>query len=99
MKYTLQISEFYVKFFQVHFKDGTSDEYDAIIKFTGYLHKFDFLGDELKLNSRNVYVPPGLYKQTVSMKNNRLFFIGMQDLYYTYTLFQAQGSYRIETRN
>ena len=82
--------------FQVHFKDGTSDEYDAIIKCTGYLHKFDFLGDDLKLNSRNVFVPPGLYKQTVSMRNNRLFFIGMQDLFYTYTLFQAQGSYHLK---
>lgn len=76
---------------RVHFKDGTSDEYDAIIKCTGYLTKFNFLGEKLTLNARNVFVPPGLYKQCVSMKNKNLFFIGMQDLFYTYTLFQAQA--------
>lgn len=60
------------------FKDGSSEEYDAIIKCTGYLHKFPFLPEEMMLETRNVFVPPGLWKQTVSMKNNQLMFIGMQ---------------------
>lgn len=76
---------------KVTFKDGETDEYDAIIKCTGYLHKFDFLDESLQLKTRNILCPPDLYRQTVSMKNSKLMYIGMQDLYYTYTLFQAQA--------
>ena len=48
---------------------------------------------ELSLESKTVMVPRGLFKQTVSMANNKLFFIGMQNLFYTFTLLQAQGRF------
>ena len=46
---------------------------------------------ELNLKCRNMMVPSGLYNQCVSLQNSQLFFIGMQDQYYTFTMFQLQG--------
>jgi len=80
----------------VTFKDGTTGEYDVIIKCTGYLHSFPFLPKELNLKCRNMMVPSGLYNQCVSLQNSQLFFIGMQDQYYTFTMFQLQGFYMRE---
>ena len=37
----------------VHFKDGSSKEYDAIILCTGYKHHFPFLDDDLRLRTHN----------------------------------------------
>ena len=95
----------------VTFKDGTSDDYDVIIKCTGYLHSFPFLSEgnllnltmnlkhisELMLKCRNQMVPTGMYNQCVSLQNSKLFFIGMQDQYYTFTMFQLQGTATVYT--
>ncbi len=75
----------------VHFKDGTSKDADAIILCTGYLHHHPFLEDDLRLRSRNRLYPPGLYKGIAWEANPRLFFVGMQDQYYTFNMFDVQA--------
>jgi trimethylamine monooxygenase len=75
------------------FKDGTSKEVDAIILCTGYQHHFPFLPNELTLNTHNRLYPEGLYKGIVSLANPKLMFLGMQDQYYTFNMFDAQAWY------
>ena len=74
-----------------YFKDGTSREVDAIILCTGYLHHFPFLPDELRLKTGNRMWPLGLYKGVVWDKNPKLFYLGMQDQWYTFNMFDAQA--------
>ena len=56
----------------------------------GYLHKFDFLPEEFSELGGNILVPNGLYKQCISMKNEKVWFIGMQNLVYSAPMFQLQ---------
>ena len=80
----------------VHFKDGSTAEVDAIILCTGYLYSYPFLKDDsLRLKSANVIYPDGLYKNTLWIKggNNKLMYIGAQDQYYTYTIFDVQAKW------
>ena len=74
-----------------HFKDGTRKEVDAIIICTGYQHHFPFLPDELRLKTNNRLWPLGLYKGVVWEKNPKLLYLGMQDQYYTFNMFDAQA--------
>ena len=74
-----------------HFKDGTTAEVDAIILCTGYLHHFPFLPDDLRLVTGNRMWPLGLYKGVVWENNPKLFYIGMQDQFYTFNMFDAQA--------
>lgn len=74
-----------------HFKDGTTKEIDAIILCTGYLHHFPFLPDDLRLKTTNRLWPLGLYQGVVWEENPRLFYIGMQDQFYTFNMFDAQA--------
>ena len=74
-----------------HFIDGTSKEVDAIILCTGYLHHFPFLPDDLRLQTNNRLWPLGLYKGVVWEDNPKLFYIGMQDQFYTFNMFDAQA--------
>jgi len=76
-----------------HFKDGTSKEVDAIILCTGYQHYFPFLPNELTLTTHNRMYPEGLYKGIISLANPKLIFLGMQDQYYTFNMFDAQAWY------
>lgn len=73
------------------FKDGTSEEFDAVILCTGYQHKFPFLPDNLRLKTKNCLYPDHLYKGVISEENERLIFLGMQDQYYTFNMFDAQA--------
>lgn len=75
----------------VHFSDGTSKDVDAIILCTGYQHSFPFLADDLKLRTHNRLYSPGLYKGVVWNENPDLFYIGMQDQWYTFTMFDAEA--------
>ncbi|MBX9692032.1 MAG: NAD(P)/FAD-dependent oxidoreductase, partial [Cyanobacteria bacterium] len=75
------------------FKDGTTKDVDAIILCTGYLHHFPFLPEDLRLSTSNRLWPLGLYKGVVWEKNPRLFYLGMQDQYYTFNMFDAQAWY------
>src|SRR6185369_9728023 len=75
----------------VFFKDGTSREVDAIILCTGYQHHFPFLPDDLRLKTANRLWPLGLYKGVVWEENPKLFYLGMQDQFYTFNMFDAQA--------
>ena len=74
-----------------HFKDGTTTDVNAIILCTGYLHHFPFLTDDLKLVTGNRMWAPGLYKGVVWQDNPKLFYLGMQDQFYTFNMFDAQA--------
>ncbi len=74
-----------------HFQDGTSKDIDAIILCTGYLHHFPFLPDDLKLKTENRMWPLGLYKGVVWDENPKFHYIGMQDQFYTFNMFDAQA--------
>lgn len=75
------------------FKDGTQKNVDAIILCTGYQHHFPFLPDELKLKTGNRLWPLRLYKGVVWEHNPKLFYLGMQDQYFTFNMFDAQAWY------
>jgi trimethylamine monooxygenase len=77
----------------VHFKDDSTQEADAIVLCTGYLHHFPFLPDELRLKTRNRLYPPRLYKGIVWLDNPKLMYLGMQDQFYTFNMFDAQAWY------
>ena len=76
-----------------HFKDGTTKEVDALILCTGYQHHFPFLPDSLRLKTANRLWTDDLYNGIVYEKNPQLFYIGMQDQFYTFNMFDAQAWY------
>ena len=76
-----------------YFEDGTSKAVDAIVLCTGYQHNFPFLPDSLRLKTNNRLYPLGLYKGIVWQDNPQLMYIGMQDQYYTFNMFDAQAWY------
>ena len=75
------------------FQDGTRKDVDAIILCTGYLHYFPFLPDELRLETANRMWAPGLYKGVLWQDNPKLSYLGMQDQFYTFNMFDAQAWY------
>ncbi|XP_033742268.1 flavin-containing monooxygenase FMO GS-OX3-like [Pecten maximus] len=79
----------------IHFKDGTTAEVDVIILCTGYLYHFPYLSESLRLRSKLSMYPDGLYKGTMWMDdgNNKLFYLSMQDQYYSYTMFDIQAEW------
>lgn len=74
-----------------HFTDDTSKRIDVIILCTGYLHHFPFLPDDLRLRTNNRLWPLGLYKGVAWEENPKLFYLGMQDQFYTFNMFDAQA--------
>lgn len=76
-----------------YFKDGSSKEVDAIILCTGYQHHFPFMAEGLRLKTANRLWPLGLYQGVVWEENPRLHYIGMQDQFYTFNMFDAQAWY------
>jgi trimethylamine monooxygenase len=77
----------------VSFSDGTQKEVDAIILCTGYLHHFPFMEEKLRLRTENRLAPADLYKTVVWQHNPRLLYLGMQDQWYTFNMFDAQAWY------
>jgi len=76
------------------FKDGSTVDVDAIVLCTGYLHYFPFMAKELKLVTADRYTSPfNLYKGVVFVDNPKLFYLGMQHQFYTFTMFDAQTWY------
>lgn len=73
------------------FSDGTSKKVDAVIMCTGYQHKFPFLPDELRLKTNNNLYPDQLYKGIFFHELPQLIYLGMQDQYYTFNMFDAQA--------
>ncbi len=74
-----------------HFSDGTRRDVDAIILCTGYKHHFPFLPDALRLKTSNRLWPLNLYEGVVFTPNPKLFYLGMQDLWYSFNMFDAQA--------
>ena len=75
------------------YKDGTTGHVDAIILCTGYLHHFPFLPDGLRLRTKNRLATADLYCGVAWVKNPKLFYLGMQDQWYTFNMFDAQAWY------
>ncbi len=75
------------------FKDGSTAEVDAIILCTGYLHHFPFMAENLKLKTNNRLYPVNLYNGVVWEYNPKLMYLGMQDQWYTFNMFDAQAWY------
>ncbi|MYE37302.1 MAG: NAD(P)/FAD-dependent oxidoreductase, partial [Rhodobacteraceae bacterium] len=71
----------------------SSKKIDSIILCTGYLHHFPFLEDNLKLKTANRLATADLYKGVVWAHNPKLFYLGMQDQWYTFNMFDAQAWY------
>jgi cation diffusion facilitator CzcD-associated flavoprotein CzcO len=63
----------------------------AIILCTGYKHHFPFLPDALRLKTSNRLWPLNLYEGVVFTPNPKLFYLGMQDLWYSFNMFDAQA--------
>ena len=76
-----------------HFKDGQSKKIDTIILCTGYRHHFGFLPDALRLKTDNRLATSDLYKGVVFNPNPAMFYLGMQDQWYTFNMFDAQAWY------
>lgn len=74
-----------------HFADGSVRDVDAIILCTGYQHHFPFIDPALRLTTTNNLYPGGLYKGVVWTANPKLMYLGMQDQYYTFSMFDAQA--------
>ena len=73
------------------FKDGHEQNADAIILCSGYLHHFPFLDESLKLKTTNRLYPPKLYKGVVWQNNHNLMYLGMQDQFHTFNMFDCQA--------
>lgn len=73
------------------FLDGTTRDVDAIVLCTGYRHSFPFIEDELRLRTANELYPPNLYRGVFWLDNPRLMYLGMQDQYYTFSLFDVEA--------
>ena len=73
------------------FKDGHEQNADAIILCSGYLHHFPFLDESLKLKTTNRLYPPKLYKGVVWQDNHNLMYLGMQDQFHTFNMFDCQA--------
>ena len=74
-----------------YFKDGSQKEVDAIILCTGYKHHFPFLPDDLRLKTVNRLAAADLYKGMAWVHNPNLFYLGMQDQWFTFNMFDAQA--------
>ena len=75
------------------FKDGHEQNADALILCSGYLHHFPFLDDSLKLKTGNRLYPPKLVKGVVWQDNHQLMYLGMQDQFHTFNMFDCQAWY------
>ncbi|XP_046654592.1 senecionine N-oxygenase-like isoform X2 [Daphnia pulicaria] len=76
-----------------HFPDGSERDFDSIILCTGYKHHFPFLNDDLRLVTTNCFYPSQLYKGIFFQEQPRLIYLGMQNLYFSLSLFDAQTWY------
>ena len=74
-----------------YFKDGSSKPIDAIVLCTGYLHYFPFMEDKLRLVTANRLATADLYKGVAFIHNPKIHYIGMQDQWFTFNMFDAQA--------
>ncbi|MFK7838362.1 MAG: NAD(P)-binding domain-containing protein [Sulfitobacter sp.] len=74
-----------------HFKDGSTRDVDAIILCTGYQHHFPFMADNLRLRTANRLATADLYMGVAWVKNPNVFYLGMQDQWFTFNMFDVQA--------
>ena len=74
-----------------HFKDGTTCDVDAIILCTGYKHHFPFMAEGLRLRTANRLASTDLYKGVAWLENPNVFYLGMQDQWFTFNMFDVQA--------
>ncbi|MDN6280707.1 MAG: NAD(P)/FAD-dependent oxidoreductase [Psychroflexus sp.] len=74
-----------------HFSNGETEDFDAVVMCTGYKHKFPFLPGKLRLKTKNNLYPDNLYKGVFFNDNPQLIYLGMQDQYYTFNMFDTQA--------
>ncbi|MGO1735861.1 MAG: NAD(P)-binding domain-containing protein [Leucobacter sp.] len=77
----------------VVFVDGSSKDIDAVIFCTGYQHKYPFLPEDLALSGPNTVYTEGLYRGVVWQNNPALFYVGAQDQWFTFNMFDVQAWY------
>lgn len=77
------------------FKDSSSEEFDAVIFCTGYLYSFPFMEESLRLKSSKSFYPDNLYKGVLWLNggNNKVFYIGTHDQYFSFCMFDVQGAW------
>ena len=75
----------------MHFTDGSQRQIDAVVLCTGYQHRFANMADELQLVTSNRLWVNSLFKGVVWQDNPALFYLGMQDQYYTFSMFDVQA--------
>ncbi|MGO2139038.1 MAG: NAD(P)-binding domain-containing protein [Leucobacter sp.] len=75
------------------FADGTSKDVDALIFCTGYMHKYPFLPREFAVSGANDLYPEQLYRGVVWHDNPALFYVGAQDQWFTFNMFDTQAWY------
>ncbi|MEO1390852.1 MAG: NAD(P)/FAD-dependent oxidoreductase [Cyanobacteria bacterium J06634_6] len=76
-----------------HFKDGSAQAVDAVVLCVGYQHHFPFLADNLRLRTKNRLYSGSLYKGILWETNPKLMYLGMQDQFYTFSMFDVQAWY------
>src|SRR5690625_8050330 len=59
--------------------------------FTCYQHKITFLPDYLRLKTKNNLYPDHIYKGIFFQDLPPLIYLGMQDQYYTFNMFDTQA--------
>jgi trimethylamine monooxygenase len=75
------------------FKDGSTAEIDAIILCTGYQHSFPFVDPSLRLKTANRLWCDELHEGVIMPNNTKMMYIGMQDQWFTFNMFDAQAWY------
>lgn len=78
---------------QAYFADGSHKHIDAVILCTGYKHHFTYLPEDLRLKTDNRLWPLNLYKGIFWENNPGLLYLGMQDQWYSFNMFDAQAWY------
>ena len=74
-----------------HFKDGTKKKIDSVILCTGFKFNFPFLHDNVRLVAKESIYPENLYKGVCLIDNPKMFYVGMQNQYYTFNMFDTQA--------
>lgn len=74
-----------------HFQDGTTKKIDAVILCTGFKFNFPFLHDDVRLKACESIYPENLYKGVCFINNPKMLYVGMQDQYYTFNMFDTQA--------
>jgi trimethylamine monooxygenase len=64
---------------------------DAIILCPGYTHYIPFMTNKLQMVCPNVLMTPMLYKGVALINNPKIFYLGMQDQWYSFKMFDAQA--------